>query len=93
MFFDFQETSIAEMQTQMAEGRITSSQVTRAYIDRIKLIDKRGPSLRAILEINPDALQIAADLDAERIANGPRGPLHGIPIVLKGNIDTADKMV
>ncbi len=92
MFFDFQETSIIEIQSQMADGRLTSTQITRAYLDRIKLIDKRGPALNAILEINPDALKIAADLDAERSAKGPRGPLHGIPIILKANIDTADRM-
>ena len=92
MFFDFQETTISEMQVQMAEGRISSSQITRAYIDRIKLIDKRGPALNAILEINPDALSTAADFDAERADSGPRGPMHGIPIILKGNIDTADRL-
>ena len=92
MFFDFQETTIATMQSEMSDGRISSRQITQAYIDRIKLIDKRGPALNAILELNPDALKIAADLDAERAANGPRGPLHGIPVILKGNIDTADRM-
>lgn len=92
MFFDFQETEIAAMQSELAAGRLTSRQITQAYIDRINLIDKRGPALRAILEINPDAMQIAAGLDAEREERGPRGPLHGIPIILKGNIDTADRM-
>ncbi len=92
MFFDFQETTMLELQSGMADGNLSARQITQAYIDRIKLVDRRGPALRAILEINPDALTIAEALDQERQESGPRSPLHGIPIILKGNIDTADRM-
>jgi amidase len=76
----------------VAAGRLSSTQITRAYIRRIERLDQHGPHLNSILEINPDALAIAEALDRERRRQGPRGPLHGIPILLKDNIDTADKM-
>src|SRR4030095_6484097 len=66
--------------------------IAQLYLQRIEAIDGRGPSLHAVIEINPDALQIAAALDVERKSKGPRGPLHGIPVLLKDNIDTADRM-
>lgn len=83
------EPTIAELQAQMARGASTSRQITRAYIERIHALD---PLLHSVLEINPDAEAIAASLDQERQQRGPRGPLHGIPVLLKDNIDTDDRM-
>ena len=89
---DFSETSIADLHDQMQRGDITSKEVVDWYIDRIAKIDQSGPGLNAMIEINPDAQAIAASLDREWQSSGPRGPLHGIPVVLKANIDTADQM-
>jgi amidase len=89
---DLEEATIARLQEWMAGGRFSSRQLTETYLRRIDEIDRRGPRLRSISETNPDALETAAALDAERQAKGPRGPLHGIPIVVKDNIDTADRM-
>ncbi|MBS4174976.1 amidase family protein [Bacillus sp. FJAT-49736] len=86
------EATIDEMQEKMENGEITSKELVLMYLDRIAQFDKNGPKINSVLEINPDALQIAAGLDAERIYKGPRGPLHGIPILIKDNIDTFDKM-
>ncbi len=91
--FELEEMSIAAMQEAMASGRYTSRQLTELYLKRIAELDSRGPALRSISETNPDALTIAAAVDEERKTKGPRGPLHGIPIVIKDNIDTADKMM
>lgn len=90
--FALAEASIAELQRQMSAGERTAVDIARLYLERIAAIDSRGPALRAVIEINPDALAIAAALDRERAARGPRGPLHGIPVLLKDNIATADKM-
>jgi amidase len=90
--FELDEVTVAQMQEWMASGRYTSRQLTELYLRRIDQIDRRGPALRSIGETNPDAVAIASALDAERKAKGPRGPLHGIPIVIKDNIDTADRM-
>ncbi len=90
---DVVETSIATLQARMQAGQLTARQLAQRYIDRIAAIDQAGPTLRSVLEINPDALAIADALDAERRERGPRGPLHGIPILLKDNIDTADGML
>jgi amidase len=76
----------------MTANRLTARSLIETYLARIESIDRSGPRLNAVLELNPDALAIADALDAERRAQGPRGPLHGIPILLKGNIDTADRM-
>ncbi len=90
--FELDELSIHELQDAMASGRYTSRRLVELYLERIDEIDRQGPSLRSIIEINPEAMQIASDLDDERRARGARGPLHGIPIVIKDNIDTADRM-
>jgi amidase len=87
------EPTIAELQVAMAAGRLTSLQLVNFYLARIEAIDRRGPQLNSIIELNPDARDIARELDAERRRQGPRGPLHGIPILLKDNIDTADRMM
>jgi amidase len=89
---DFSETSIAELHDQMQRGDVTSAILVDWYINRIAEIDKAGPRLNSIIEINPDARAISASLDREWQTAGPRGPLHGIPVVLKANIDTADQM-
>src|SRR5688572_3503981 len=90
--FAVEEASLAELQAAMAGGRATAQRLVELYLQRIEAIDRRGPALRSILELNPDAPAIAAALDRERQAKGSRGPLHGIPIVIKDNIDTADRM-
>jgi amidase len=90
--FDVEEATIDALQAAMNDGRLTARALTQAYLDRIAAMDRKGPTLRSVLETNPDALAIADALDAERRAKGPRGPLHGIPIVLKDNVDTHDKM-
>jgi amidase len=90
--FEFAEATIEDLQSRMASGGLTSERLTAAYLERIEKIDRAGPQLNAVIEINPDALAIAAELDAERQAGTVRGPLHGIPILLKDNIATADKM-
>jgi amidase len=87
------ELTIAEAQQQMARGVLTSRALVERYLARIDAVDRRGPSLHSILEINPDALSIADRLDAERRAGHVRGPLHGIPIVIKDNIATGDRML
>ncbi len=87
-----EELTITELQQRMAAGQLTARQLTEAYLARIAAIDQAGPRLNAVIETNPDALEIADALDSERAANGPRGPLHGIPILLKDNIDTHDRM-
>jgi amidase len=90
--FALEETTIAQLQDGMKAGRLTSRAITQAYLDRIAALDRQGPSLRAVLETNPDALTIADGLDAERRRGKVRGPLHGIPVIVKDNIDTHDKM-
>jgi len=81
-----------DLQAGMTSGRMTSVSITKQYISRIGELDRKGPTLRHVLEINPDALAIADSLDRERKSGRVRGPLHGIPILLKDNIDTADRM-
>jgi amidase len=90
--FEVEEVEIAALQTAMKDGRLTARALTQAYLDRIDTMDRKGPTLRSILETNPEALTVADALDAERRAKGPRGLLHGIPILLKDNVDTHDKM-
>ena len=88
--YDVREKSIAALEADMAAGRVTAAQLVKAYEARIAAIDKAGPKLNSLISLNPDALAEAAALDAEVKAKGPRGPLHGIPILIKDNIETAD---
>lgn len=88
----FQLNTINEIQTAMENGELTSKELTIVYMERIAQYDQSGPKINSIIELNPDAIHIAESLDTERKMLGVRGPLHGIPIVLKDNIDTADKM-
>ena len=76
----------------MAAGELTARRLTEACLARIAALDRQGPELRSVIETNPEALAIADALDAERKAKGPRGPLHGIPVLVKDNVDTADRM-
>src|SRR5260370_37547119 len=89
---EVEEASIASLAAAMREGRLTARRLAEMYLERIQALDASGPRLRSIVESNPDALAIADALDGERAAVGPRGPLHGIPLVLKDNMDTADGM-
>jgi amidase len=90
--FELDEITIADLQSGMKSGMYTSRSITQHYLDKIGAIDKKGPAINSIIEINPDALAIADALDKERKAKGPRGPMHGIPVLIKDNIDTADRM-
>ena len=92
--FELNEVTIAELQNGMKSGKYTSHSITEKYLQRIEEIDKRGPAINSVIEINPDALAIATALDRERKEKGSsRGPLHGIPVLIKDNIDTADRMM
>ncbi len=90
--FVLDEAIVSDLRSGMKAGSLNSERITEIYLHRIDEVDRRGPALRAVIEINPDALVIARSLDAEYKAKGPRGPLHGIPILIKDNIDTSDKM-
>ena len=90
--FDLEEATIADLQERMQSGRETSRSIVEKYLTRIDAVDRRGPALHSVIETNPDALAIADRLDEERTRRGPRGPLHGIPILIKDNIATADQM-
>lgn len=90
--FELEEATIADLQRRMVSGQDTARSLVEKYLARIETLDRRGPELRQMLEINPDALAIAEQLDAERKNKGPRGPLHGIPVLLKDNIGTHDRM-
>jgi amidase len=91
--FELEEITVAQLQDGMRSGRFTARAVAEAYLARIAALDRAGPTLRQVLETNPDALAIADAMDAERRAGRVRGPLHGIPVLLKDNIDTADRMM
>ena len=90
--FELSEITINELQQKMQNGQYTSRSITQMYLDRIEAIDKNGPKLNSVIEVNPDALIIADTMDQERKNGKTRGPLHGIPVLIKDNIDTADKM-
>jgi len=87
-----EEVTITQLQQGYRQGKYTITDVVKEYLERIAAIDKNGPKLNSIIQINPDALQIAEELDKEIAAGNIRGPLHGIPVILKDNIDTHDKM-
>jgi amidase len=87
------EMTIAQLQTAMRSGEHTARSITEMYLQRIETLDRQGPALNAVIELNPDALEVADALDAERRTRGPCGPLHGIPVLLKDNIDTGDRMM
>src|SRR5713226_1902796 len=86
------EATVAQLESMMASGQLTSAQLTQYYLDRIVGLDQNGPGVNAVIELNPDALALAKSLDMERARGKVRGPLHGIPVLLKDNIDTGDKM-
>jgi amidase len=89
---DLREMSLAEMAVGISSGRLTSRMLVEGYLDRIERIDRRGPTINSILEVNPDVLALADALDQELREKGPRGPLHGIPVLVKDNIGTGDRM-
>ncbi len=90
--FQWKEATAAQLQTAMTSGELTAVSLLKAYLDRIQRLDKQGPFVNSVLELNPDAMEIARKLDRERAAGKIRGPLHGIPVLIKGNIDTHDRM-
>ncbi|MGB2644918.1 MAG: amidase [Candidatus Acidiferrum sp.] len=90
--FEFDEITVAELQEGMKSGKYTAQSITEKYLERIAAVDKSGPTVNTVIETNPDAVEIAEALDRERKEKGPRGPLHGIPVLIKDNIATADKM-
>ena len=87
---DLEELTVEDAQKGFQSGQLTAQSLTAAYLARIDAIDRHGPSINAVIELNPDALKIAAELDRERKSKGPRGPMHGVPILVKDNIDTAN---
>ena len=91
--FVLNEITIDELQKKMQSGEYTSRSITQLYLNRIDAIDKKGPAINAVIEINPDALTIADNMDNERKAGKVRGPLHGIPVLIKDNINTGDSMM
>src|SRR5208282_5232697 len=88
-----EELTLTDIDAAFADGRLTSHRLTQFYLDRIAAIDHRGPALSAVLETNPGALDIASSLDEERRSRGSRGPLHGVPVLIKDNVETADHMM
>src|SRR5947209_7418975 len=90
--FELTEATIDDLQNKMQSGSLTSRKITELYLNRIRTIDKDGIRLNSVIEINPDALFIAESMDKERKAGKLRGRLHGIPVLIKDNINTADKM-
>src|SRR3989441_4758007 len=89
---DLNEATVAQLQDMMAKKKLRSAELVDYYLRRIASLDQSGPTVNSVIEVNPDARDIANGLDQERRTRGPRGPLHGIPVLLKDNIDTHDKM-
>ncbi|HEY3935978.1 MAG TPA: amidase [Bryobacteraceae bacterium] len=89
---DLDEATVADLHVRMRPGLLTAERMVELYLARIEKIDRGGPVLRSVIEVNPDALSIARSLDAEYKAKGPRGPLHGVPVLIKDNIETGDRM-
>src|SRR5437867_10133919 len=90
--FNFEEATLGDLSQGFRARRFTARSVSEWYLDRINRLDKNGAGVNSVIEINPEALAIADALDAERNARGARGPLHGVPVLIKDNIDTADRM-
>jgi amidase len=90
--FDWEELTVRDAQAAMTSGRLTARRLAEMYLERIERIDRRGPALNSVIETNPDAVSIAEGLDRERKAGRVRGPLHGVPVLIKDNIGTADRM-
>ena len=90
--FEFDEVTAAALQAAMKSGHHTARSITQKYLERIDAIDKLGPAVNSVIEVNPEALATAEALDRERKERGPRGPLHGIPVLIKDNIATRDRM-
>src|SRR5688572_21605891 len=88
--FDVSEKSIGELQAALAGGQVTSARLVQLYLDRIRAYDQAGPRLNAVLHLNANGARDASNLDAERKRRGARGPLHGIPLLLKHHFDTRD---
>ena len=91
--FELKEATIDELQQKMQNGTHTAKSLTELYLKRIEAIDRKGPTLNSVIEINPDAISIAEGMDRERKEGKFRGPMHGIPVLIKDNIDTGDKMM
>jgi len=91
-FSQLEEATISQLQAAMSSGQLTAERLVELYLERIEAIDRHGPTLNSVIEINPDALEIARALDRERADSGARGPLHGIPVLIKDNIATDDRM-
>jgi amidase len=90
---DVEDLSVADLQARLQSGELTARALTQAYLSRIEALDRGGPALRSVIELNPDALKVADELDAERTTKGPRGPLHGLAVLVKDNCDTGDRML
>ena len=90
--FELEEITIGDLQAGLVSGRFTARSLAEAYLQRVADLDQQGAHVRAVIEVNPDALAVADTMDAERRAGRVRGPLHGIPVMIKDNIDTADRM-
>src|SRR5450432_4024413 len=88
-----EEMSLADMAAALSAGRMSVRELTQNYLTRIEKLDRHGPTLGSVIETNPRALEIAAALDAERKTRGVRGPLHGVPVLIKDNIETSDHMM
>ncbi len=91
--FELEEMTVDQLQESMSAGRLSAERIAELYLERIEAVDRAGPGLHSVIEVNPEALTIAAALDRERAAGRVRGPLHGIPVIIKDNIDTADRML
>ncbi len=89
---DLEEATLSDLAARMQRGEVSAADLTERYLARIEAIDRHGPALHAVIEVNPDALALARGLDAERRAGRVRGPLHGVPILVKDNLDTGDRM-
>ncbi|MDT5293734.1 MAG: amidase [Acidobacteriota bacterium] len=91
--FDWEELTVGDAQSAMSTGKLSARRLTEMYLERIERLDRRGPALNAVIETNPEAVSIAEALDRERRQGRVRGPLHGVPVLIKDNIDTADRMM